>query len=152
MAESVIAIRELGINSKQELEIYIEKSADERQKLLDEIQIIESKMDSLAETMEHVETIRKYRQHYKYHKENPSDQSFLEEYSSEIQLYIVASKAIQKEHDSVLKSKEILQQLNELQEKKNTLMQEYSNSNELFYELVQYKKNYENYMDKEAER
>ncbi|SUB57336.1 Uncharacterised protein [Peptoniphilus lacrimalis] len=61
MAESVIAIRELGINSKQELEIYIEKSADERQKLLDEIQIIESKMDSLAETMEHVETIRKYR-------------------------------------------------------------------------------------------
>lgn len=48
MAESVIAIRELGINSKQELEIYIEKSADERQKLLDEIQIIESKMDSLA--------------------------------------------------------------------------------------------------------
>ncbi len=31
-------------------------------------------------------------------------------------------------------------------------MQEYSNSNELFYELVQYKKNYENYMDKEAER
>ncbi len=61
MAESVIAIRELGINSKQELEIYIEKSADERQKLLDEIQIIESKMDSLAETMEHVENIRKYR-------------------------------------------------------------------------------------------
>ena len=61
MAESVIAIRELGINSKQELEIYIEKSADERHKLLDEIQIIESKMDSLAETMEHVETIRKYR-------------------------------------------------------------------------------------------
>ena len=31
-------------------------------------------------------------------------------------------------------------------------MQEYSNSNELFYELVQYKKNYENYIDKEVER
>ncbi len=46
MAESVIAIRELGINSKQELEIYIEKSADERQKLLDEIQIIELKFSS----------------------------------------------------------------------------------------------------------
>ena len=26
-------------------------------------------MDNLSETMEHVETIRKYREHYKYHKE-----------------------------------------------------------------------------------
>lgn len=31
-------------------------------------------------------------------------------------------------------------------------MQEYSMSNDLFYELIQYKKNYENYMDKEVER
>ena len=31
-------------------------------------------------------------------------------------------------------------------------MQEYSTSNDLFSELVQYKKNYENYMDKEVER
>lgn len=152
MAESVIAIRNLGINSKQALEIYIEKSADERQKLLDEIQIIESKMDSLSETMEHVEIIRKYREHYKYQKDNPDDQSFLNEYSSEIQLYTVASKAIQKEYDAVPKSKEILQKLDKLQEKKNTLMREYSKSNELFYELVQYKKNYDKYMDKEVER
>jgi len=31
-------------------------------------------------------------------------------------------------------------------------MKEYSKSNELFYELVQYKKNYDKYMDKEVER
>lgn len=96
MADSVLAIRQLGINSKKELEIFIEKSADKRQVLLDKIQIIESKMDSLSETMEHVETIRKYREHYKYNKNNPSDQSFLKEYSSEIQLYTLASKASQK--------------------------------------------------------
>lgn len=54
-------------------------------------------MDNLSETTEHVETIKKYREHYKYHKDNPSDQSFLKKYSSEIQLYTIASKAIQDE-------------------------------------------------------
>lgn len=70
----------------------------------------------------------------------------------EITLYTVSSKAIQKSYETVPKSKDILSQLDDLQEKKNTLMQEYSKSNDLFYELVQYKKNYENYMDKEVER
>lgn len=152
MAESVISIRELGINSKRELEIYIEKSADERQKLLDEIQIIESKIGSLSETMEHIETIRKYREHYKYNKENPNDESFAKEYSGEIKLYIAASKAIQGTYTAVPKSKEILSQLDEMQEKKNTLMKEYSKSNELFFELNRYKKNYDQYVGKEVER
>ena len=152
MAESVIAIRQLGINSKQELEEHIQKIADERQGLLDEIKDIESNMEKLSETMEQVETIREYREHYKYHKANPNDESFAREYSAELKLYTVASKAIIKTYDSVPKSKDILKKLDLLQEKKNTLMQEYSKSNSLFSELVQYKKNYENYMDKEVER
>lgn len=152
MADSVIAIRQLGINSKQELEEHIQKIADERQGLLDEIKDIESNMEKLSETMEQVETIREYREHYKYHKANPNDESFAREYSAELKLYTVASKAIIKTYDSVPKSKDILKKLDLLQEKKNTLMQEYSNSNDLFSELVQYKKNYESYMDKEVER
>lgn len=75
-ADSIIAIRELDINSKQELEIYIQKSADERQNILNKIQVIKSKMDNLSETMKQVETIRKYREHYKYHKDNPDDENF----------------------------------------------------------------------------
>lgn len=152
MADSVIALREVGINSKQELESYIQKSADERQEILGEIKAIESRMDKLSETMEQVETIRKYREHYKYHKANSDDDKFSREYSAELKLYTVASKAIMEAYDAVPKSKKILAQLDDLQEKKNTLMQEYSKSNDLFYELVQYKKNYENYMDKEVER
>ena len=152
MADSVIALRELGINSKQELESYIQKSADERQEILDKIKVIESNMDWLSETMEQVETIRKYRDHYKYHKANPGDEKFSREYSAELKLYTVASKAIMETYESVPKSKEILAQLDDLQEKKNTLMQEYSKSNDSFAELIQYKKNYENYMDKEVER
>ena len=152
MAESVIAMRQLGINSKQELEEHIQKIADERQGLLDEIKDIESNMEKLSETMKQVETIRKYREHYKYHKANPNDENFAKEYSAELKLYTIASKAIIETYDSVPKSKDILKELDQFQEKKNTLMQEYSKSNDLFYELVQYKKNYENYMDKEVER
>ena len=152
MADSVIAIRQLGINSKQELEEHIQKIADERQGLLDEIKDVESNMEKLSETMEQVETIREYREHYKYHKANPNDESFAREYSAELKLYTVASKAIIETYDSVPKSKDILKELDQLQEKKNTLMKEYSKSNDLFSELVQYKKNYENYMDKEVER
>lgn len=152
MADSIIAIRELGINSKQELETYIQKSADERQKYLDRIQEIESKMEKLSETMEQVETIRKYREHYKYHKANPDDENFSREYSAELKLYTVASKFIMETYDTVPKSKDILSQLDKLQEKKNTLMQKYSHSNDLFSELIQYNKNYENYMDNEVER
>ena len=58
MAESVIAIRQLGINSKQELEEQIQKIADQRQNVLDQIKNIETSMDKLSETMEQVETIR----------------------------------------------------------------------------------------------
>lgn len=152
MADSVIAIRQLGINSKQELEEQIQKIADERQNVLDQIRDIESKMGKLSETMEQVETIRKYRRHYKYNKANPNDENFAKEYSAELKLYTVASKAIIESYDSVPKSKDILKELDQFQEKKNTLMQEYSKSNDLFSELVQYKKNYENYMDKEVER
>ena len=152
MADSVIAIRELGINSKQELEAHIQKSADERQKSLDRIQEIESKMEKLSETMEQVEIIRKYREHYKYHKTNPDDENFSREYSAELKLYTVASKAIMGTYDTVPKSKDILALLDKLQEKKNTLIKEYSKSNDLFSELIQYKKNYENYLDKEVER
>lgn len=152
MSDSVIAVRQLGINSKQELEEHIQKIADERQDTLDKIKDIESKMGKLSETMEQVETIRKHREHYKYHKANPNDESFAREYSAELKLYTVASKAIIKTYDSVPKSKDILKDLNQLQEKKTTLMQEYSKSNNLFSELVHYKKNYENYMDRNIER
>lgn len=111
MADSVIAIRELGINSKQELEVQIQESAEKRQTILDKIKIIESKMDKLSETMEQVETIRQYREHYKYHKANPDDEKFSEEYTAELKLYTVASKSIIASYQTVPKSKDILKEL-----------------------------------------
>ncbi|MCV3728318.1 relaxase/mobilization nuclease domain-containing protein [Ureaplasma miroungigenitalium] len=152
MADSVLALRNLGVNSKQELDKLVEKTADERQDLLDKIKEIEQEMENLSATMEEVEMVRKYRGHYKYAKENPDDKSFEKEYSAELKIYITAATSLSKKYKTIPKSKEILKKLDLLQEEKNTLMKEYSHNKEQFSELVLYQKNYESYMDKEVER
>ena len=74
------------------------------------------------------------------------------EYYSEISVYKIAAKEILENYKTLPNTKEILSKLDELQEKKNTLMQEYSLNKEQFSDLVQYRKNYENYYGKEVER
>ena len=46
MAESVIFIREHGLKSVQQLDEYIQKSADERQNLQDKIKVIDKEISS----------------------------------------------------------------------------------------------------------
>ena len=75
-----------------------------------------------------------------------------DEYYSEISVYKIAAKEILENYKKLPNTKEILSKLDELQEKKNTLMQEYSLNKEQFSDLVQYRKNYENYYGKEMER
>ena len=79
-AESVIFIREHGIKSVQQLDEYIQKSADERQNLQDKIKAVDKEMEQLSATMEQVHTVKKYRTYYKEYKANPSDRVFFEEY------------------------------------------------------------------------
>ena len=74
------------------------------------------------------------------------------EYYSEISVYKIAAKEILENYKKLPNTKEILSKLDELQEKKNTLMQEYSLNKEQFSDLVQYRKNYEIYYGKEVER
>ena len=74
------------------------------------------------------------------------------EYYSEISVYKIAAKEILENYKKLPNTKEILSKLDELQEKKNTLMQEYSLNKEQFSDLVQYRKNYENYYGIEVER
>ena len=74
------------------------------------------------------------------------------EYYSEISVYKIAAKEILENYKKLPNTKEILSKLDELQEKKNTLMQEYSLNKEQFSDLVKYRKNYENYYGKEVER
>ena len=74
------------------------------------------------------------------------------EYYIEISVYKIAAKEILENYKKLPNTKEILSKLDELQEKKNTLMQENSLNKEQFSDLVQYRKNYENYYGKEVER
>ncbi|HGQ9240015.1 TPA: relaxase/mobilization nuclease domain-containing protein [Streptococcus pneumoniae] len=152
MAESVIFLREQGIKSVKQLDEYIQKAADERQNLQDQIKDIEKEMQELSATMEQIHTVKKYRSYYKEYKVNPSDKTFFEEYKSQIKLYETALSELKKSYSKLTNSKDILSELDNLQEKKNTLMQEYSSSKSTMDELYKIRKNYGIYMGKEMER
>lgn len=152
MAESVIFLREQGIKSVKQLDDYIQKAADERQDLQDKIKAIDKEMQELSATMEQVHIVKKYRQYYKEYKANPSDKAFFEEYKAQITLYENAISELKKSYSKLPNSKDILAKLDKLQEKKNTLMQEYSSIKSTMDELYQIRKNYGIYMDKEMER
>ena len=152
MAESVIFLREQGIKSVKQLDEYIQKAADERQNLQDKIKVIDKEMLLLSATMEQVNTVKKYRAYYKEYKANSSDKSFFEEYKAQITLYENALSELKKSYSMLPDSKDILSKLDKLQEKKNTLMQEYSSSKSIMNELYKIRKNYGIYMGKEMER
>ena len=122
MADSIIKLREQGINSITQLDDLIKKSADDRQDLLDKIKNIETKMKSLSQDMENINTINKYREIYKYHKKNPEDKQFAEEYYSELSVYKIAAKEILENYKKLPKTKEILSNLDKFQEKKNNFL------------------------------
>ena len=122
MADSRIKLREKGINSITQLDDLIKKSADDRQDLLDKIKNIETKMKSLSQDMENINTINKYREIYKYHKKNLEDKQFAEEYYSELSVYKIAAKEILENYKKLPKTKEILSNLDKFQEKKNNFL------------------------------
>ncbi len=152
MAESVIYIREHGIKSVKQLDEYIQKAADERQNIQEKIKAIDKEMQKLSTTMEQVHTVKKYRACYKEYTANPSDKAFFEEYKAQITLYENALSELKKSYSKLPNSKDILAELDKLQEKKNTLMQEYSSSKSTMDELYKIRKNYGIYMGKEMER
>lgn len=152
MAESVIFIRKHGINSVNQLDEYIRKSAEERQNLQDKIKVIDIEIQKLSATMDQVHTVKKYRAYYKEYKANPSDKAFFEEYKAHITLYENSLSELKSSYSKLPNPKNILDRLDKLQEKKNTLMQEYSSTKSTMDELYQIRKNYGIYMGKEMER
>lgn len=152
MAESVIFLREQGIKSVKQLDEYIQKTADERQNLQDQIKDVEKEMQELSATMEQIHTVKKYRSYYREYKANPSDKAFFEEHKAEITRYEMTLAKLKKSYSKLPDSKDILDKLDKLQEKKNTLMQEYSSTKSTMDELYKIRKNYGIYMGKEMER
>ena len=145
-------MREKGFQSLAQLDNYIKKSADKRQNLQEKIKKLEEKIETLFLSMEQVHTVNKYRQIYQEYKKNPGDKDFVREHKSEILLYENALEALKKSYSKMPNSKLIFEELEKLNKKKNTLMQEYSSAKTEMIELYQIRKNYEQYMGKEIER
>lgn len=76
MADTVLSI--------QELEEFIDTYLEKRQELQDEIKFIEEEMEQLDNTIEQIETVKKYQQQYKYYKENLDNKPFVKEYSARL--------------------------------------------------------------------
>ena len=119
MAESVIFLREQGIKSVKQLDEYIQKTVDERQGLQDKIKSLDKDMQLLSDTMEQVHAVKKYRSYYKEYKSNHSDKAFFEEYKAEITRYETALATLKKSYSKLPNSKDILDKLDTLQEKKS---------------------------------
>lgn len=152
MAKSVLLLREHGIKSVPQLDKLIQDIADERQSTQEKIKEIDTRIDHLSQVMEHAHTVKQYRQIYKHHKENPKNKDFENEYSRELALYKVAATEILKDYKKLPDTKDVLRELDSLQEKKNTLIQEYSVSKSNMDELFQIRRNFKEYMGKEMER
>lgn len=145
-------MREKGIKSFAQIDKAIQESATKRQELQDKMKKIEHEINQLSMTMENIHTIKKYRHIYQVYKEDTTDKAFLKENQTEITLYRNALKNLKKSYAKLPNTKKILTQLDLLQEKKNTLFQEYSSTKNSISELYQFRKNYETYLGEEVER
>lgn len=148
----VLLMREKGIKSFAQIDKAIQESATKRQELQDKIKEIEHEIHQLSMTMENIYTIKKYLHIYQVYKEDTTDKAFLKENQTEITLYRNALKNLKKSYAKLPNTKKILTQLDLLQEKKNTLFQEYSSTKNSISELYQFRKNYEKYLGEEVER
>ena len=147
-SDTVLSMREKGFQSLAQLDNYIKKSADKRQSLQEKIKKLEEKIETLFLSMEQVHTVNKYRQIYQEYKKNPGDKNFAREHKSEILLYENALEALKKAYSKMPNSKQIFEELEKMNKKKNTLMQEYSSAKTEMNELYQMRKNYEQYIGK----
>lgn len=148
----VILMREKGIRTLSELDTFIQSSADKRQELQDKIKILDKDISNLSITMEQVHTVKMYRQIYLEYRNDTTDKAFYGEHKSKITQYQYTLTELKKVYSKLPDTKDILNQLDLLYEKKNTLMQEYSSTKADMNELYQIRKNYEKYVGKEMER
>ena len=147
-SDTVISMREKGFQSLAQLDNSIKKSADKRQSLQEKIKQLEKKIETLSMSMEQVHTVNKYRQIYQEYKKNPDDKDFAREHTVEILLYENTLEALKKAYSKMPNFKQLFEKLEDLNQKKNTLMQEYSSAKSEMNELYQIRKNYKQYIGK----
>ena len=151
MANSILELRKLGINSKKELEIFIKDNFIIRQNLLDDMKEIDKKVGYLDKMIEATHTVNKYKKVYDAYVKDKKNPIFKIDYSKEIHEYKKALELLKNNYSKMPNTEILFNELEKLQEKKNTLYAEYSSINDLNYKLQLLKNNYDKYMNKELE-
>lgn len=148
MARGIVELRNLGIQTKEDLEKALQVQADKQLDLQEKIKNTDRKIDLLGNRMENIHTVQRYEKVYQFYKNDPGNKLFKQEYAHELQAYRQAKIALPSQSKS-LTARELLKELDDLQNKKNTLMTEYSQIKSDFDKLYQHKKNFDTYFEQE---
>ena len=152
MAFSLNEMRRYGVNSYEELELKLKKTASDRQQLLDKIKQAEQEMKSIYSTIENKNTISKNQLIYDMCTEDRENTAFYEEYRPQIIAYEISLKELEKSKYHALSITDLSGKYAALEREKFKLMEEYTSQDFMLHELQQAKKNTDIYLDNHLEK
>ena len=136
LSNTLLEMRNQNINSLYSLENTIKENIKKLQDLQDKIKINEDKINHFSKVMECINTVNNHRKNNKVNENKYKNAlEFLKQYYSKMPT-----------------SKEIFKELEDLEQKKNTLLKEYSQIKNSNLELNKIKNNYKIFIYKNNER
>ena len=136
LSNTLLEMRNQNINSLYSLENTIKENIKKLQDLQDKIKINEDKINHFSKVMECINTVNNHRKNNKVNENKYKNAlEFLKQYYSKMPT-----------------SKEIFKELEDLEQKKNTLLKEYSQIKNSNLELNKIKNNYKTFIYKNNER
>ncbi len=149
MTDTLNQLRKYGLTSNIDLENKIQKEAISRQKTLDKIKDIEKDLNEIYTAIEALNTLKINKSIYEVYKSNSKDKEFYTEYKTQIITYEKSITTLDKNKYKNLNIQELSNIYDEYKSKKDVLMVEYFNKNNLIYNLAQLRENTDKYIDNE---
>ena len=136
LSNTLLEMRNQNINSLSSLENTIKENIKKLQEIQNNIKIYEDKIKHLSKVMECINTVNTYRKNNMVNENKyKNDLKFLKQYYSKMPT-----------------TKEIFEEFEDLEQKKNTLIKEYSQIKNSNLELNKIKNNYKTFIYKNNER
>ena len=136
LSNTLLEMRNQNINSLSSLENNIKENIKKLQDIQDKIKIYEDKIKHLSKVMECINTVNTYRKNNMVNENKyKNDLKFLKQYYSKMPT-----------------TKEIFEKFEDLEQKKNTLIKEYSQIKNSNHKLNKLKNNYKTFIYKNNER
>lgn len=136
LSNTLLEMRNQNINSISSLENTVKENIKNLQDIQDKIKICEDKINHLSRVMECINTVNTYRKNNMVNENKyKNDLKFLKQYYSKMPT-----------------TKEIFEEFEDLEQKKNTLIKEYSQIKNSNHKLNKLKNNYKTFIYKNNER